>query len=78
MRVRAMSGARFGGEDRRVYHGPAQLGMRAFCPHCGGFGHSNGSDRVNGIMVQKRRCRDCGRSYTTTIVLDNQSNSLDG
>lgn len=77
MKVRAMSGQRFGSEVRRVYHHPAHLGDRVRCPHCGGFGPSNGSPTVGDVMVQKRRCRDCGQTYTTTIILDEQSNQLD-
>lgn len=73
MRIRAMSGQRFG--DRRIYHHPAHLGGRVRCPKCGGFGPSNGSETTSDglYMTQWRRCRNCGESYTTTLEL-NHSN----
>lgn len=61
-------------DRRRIYHHPVQLGSKVYCPHCGGFGPSNGSQTVADVLVQKRRCRDCGRAYTTIIILDDSSN----
>jgi Pyruvate/2-oxoacid:ferredoxin oxidoreductase delta subunit len=72
MQIRPMSIRQPSGEGRRVYHHPAHLGDRVRCPHCGGFGPSNGSETTEdgSLMTQWRRCRGCGKAYQTCLDLN--------
>lgn len=65
-----------GDEPKRLYHHPAYLGQTVRCPHCGGFGPTNGSERneTGSHLTQWRRCRDCGAAYTTSLKIEERSN----